>query len=145
MPSSYNRQLLQEHLTSVTLSLKFHCIPSTFRLELLVIVSFLIFNLKLSSMFISRCHFSGLAFKKLSENQSKSLSIFSSRNLIAFFIFKNIDICGCAICIIYKIKMGILKKRGPGIGPCDTPDLTLPQSLKEQLTLALCTRSNKKI
>ena len=50
-------------------------IRSSFSLELLVMVSFLIFNAKFSSVFISRWHLSGLAFKK-SENQWKSLSIF---------------------------------------------------------------------
>ena len=53
-------------------------IPSSFSLELLVIVSFLIFNATFSSVFISRSHLSELAFKKLSENQWKCLSIFFS-------------------------------------------------------------------
>ena len=42
---------------------------------MLVIASFLIFNATFSSASISRWHLLGLAFKKLSENQSKSLSI----------------------------------------------------------------------
>ena len=64
----------------VTCSSKSHLlmnnIPNSFLLDLLVMVSFLIFNAAFSSVFISRWHLSGLALKKLSENQSKSLSIF---------------------------------------------------------------------
>ena len=56
----------------VTCSLKSNLllnkIPSSYSLELLVIVSFLTFNVTFSSVFISKWHLSVLAFKKLSEN-----------------------------------------------------------------------------
>ena len=59
-------------------SLLLNNISSSFSLELLVIVSFLILNATFLSVFISRWHLSRVAFKKLTENQPKSLSIFFS-------------------------------------------------------------------
>ena len=127
-------------------------IPSSFLVELLLIVSFLIFNASFSWVFISRWHLSGLAFKKLFENQWKSLSIFFFEWFNYFIKFKIIGMWSRAICIICKVYIDIikeqitkkkkkkLKKRGPDIDPCGTPDSTLLYSLNEELILTLWIR-----
>ena len=123
MLSSCNRQLLQEHLTSGRLSciMKWHVhqnqtyflnnVPSSFWLELLVIVSFLIFNATFSSVFISRWRLSGLAFKTLSESQSKSLSIFFFKLFNYFIMFKIIGVWRRVICIICRIYIDTIKEQ----------------------------------
>ena len=64
-------------------------------------------------------------------------------------MFKTIGVWGRVICIICNIYIDIIKeqitnknikKRGPDIDPCGTPDSTLLYSLNEELILTLWIR-----